>query len=283
MSYPKRAKGWRRLTVEGQSYRWHLKSAGSAPAQVRLQGDHSSGPQVVVTLHGWHDVWLFIGHFDKLGNNPPSITARFAAQVVRFARSHGWNPDKSGPPFYLDYENDTALLSLVRDGTQHSIKLDTSSNAKQAFLTFRELSVEGVSPPQSPAMPSDRHYELTTWPGPSIYTGTTLEQLAQHLEATQQHPNAQVWIHTLDGQSFGVYFNRDFASIGWVTDQGDSADVCDPDYSGHPDAMQPFTIENGQLDEYPQSRCVPKAEGTRALLFFLEHGHKPEWLHWRLN
>ncbi len=123
-------------------------------------------------------------------------------------------------------------------------------------------------------------YKLTTQPECEAYTGESLEQLAQHLEIVQNQTYVQVWIHKEDGQALGVFFNRHFASVGWLTDDGDSATAIDMRYTGPDNALQEFYIEDGQLNEYPERNCLSRPEGLRALLDFMEQGQRPAWLQW---
>lgn len=114
MSYPKRAKGWRQITIDGRLFRWHFDGEvvdRTAPhprettAVLKLQGSASSGRQVRVTLSHWYSPWDFIGQLHRLNNEPPVVTARFAEQAIRFALDHGWEPDVAGEPLNMMYED----------------------------------------------------------------------------------------------------------------------------------------------------------------------------------
>ena len=123
---------------------------------------------------------------------------------------------------------------------------------------------------------------MTTRPAPEKYHGESLEQWTQHLEIVQNQPYFQVWLHKEDGQSLGAYFNCAFAFVLWFGNDGDSAQAFHSEHEGHSE-MQEFYLENGQLDEYPESVCLCKQDGILALLHFFEHGERPKWLAWNEN
>lgn len=140
MSYPKRAKGWRTLTVNQRHFRWRLKiGAEYEHNTVSLRGTSSSGRQVIINLKGWFFLWDFIGHVDKLPNNPHMITPKFVVQAINFALANGWEPEQSGSPIVLDYENNTGVLSRTLGDSTRSISIDTTSDVKLTFPVFKRL------------------------------------------------------------------------------------------------------------------------------------------------
>lgn len=139
MSYPKRKKGWRTITVNQRKFIWRL-GIGVKNTNVVLRGPLSSCRQVIIRLHGWYDIWNWpIGHFDKFPNNPPVITPKFAAQAIDFALKNGWQPNQSGVPIYLDYENNTCILSQIVDKSRREILIDTTTQAKARFPVFLRM------------------------------------------------------------------------------------------------------------------------------------------------
>ena len=140
MSYPKRAKGWRPITVDQRQFRWRLKIGSEEKGNsLHLQGSRSSGRQVVIALKGWFLLWDFVGHFDKLPNNPHEITPKFVSQCITFALMNGWEPEHSGSPLLLDYENNSGTLSQTDGDSCISILIDTTSDREKVFPTFRQI------------------------------------------------------------------------------------------------------------------------------------------------
>jgi hypothetical protein len=110
MSYPKKAEGWRCITVESQRFRWRFV-AGDKASNLILQGSVSSSQQVIVTLTDWRDPWLFVGQTAVPENEPKVVTARFASQAISFALAQGWKPEETGPPMRVDYRDRSFNLS----------------------------------------------------------------------------------------------------------------------------------------------------------------------------
>lgn len=99
MSYPKKTKGYRGITVEGIRYRWLLRS-GPEGSWVTLQGTESGGQQAVVWLRGVPDFWLsFPGPATRIVN----ITPKLVRRMVQQALAQGWEPMQRGGMVSLDY------------------------------------------------------------------------------------------------------------------------------------------------------------------------------------
>ena len=109
MSYPKKAKGWRNLTLHNQKFRWCFV-AKAENSLLKLQGSSSSNQQAIITLQNWRDPWLSIGETDALPNEPKVITAKFARQAVAFALQNGWKPEESGSAIHFDYKDGKFVL-----------------------------------------------------------------------------------------------------------------------------------------------------------------------------
>ena len=82
---------------------------------LKLQGIASSGQQVIVRLHDWHDPWECIGAGDLLKNEPKIISPQFAREAIDFALAHGWIPTEAGPALSIDYRDKS--FSIRRDGS----------------------------------------------------------------------------------------------------------------------------------------------------------------------
>jgi hypothetical protein len=100
MTYPKRTKGFRSITVNGAPYRWcfHL---GQNDSTVTLQGQESSGQQASVTLPGVGDPWLAMPKGEI--TRPALVTPAIVRQIVKEALSRGWKPDKRIAPLNFDF------------------------------------------------------------------------------------------------------------------------------------------------------------------------------------
>ena len=109
MSYPKKAKGWRKLIVDNQQFRWNF-AAKAENGLLKLQGSTSSGQQVIVTLSEWQDTWLSIGQSNVLINEPQVVTSKFASQAIEFALQNGWKPDESGATINFKYKEGNFIL-----------------------------------------------------------------------------------------------------------------------------------------------------------------------------
>jgi len=53
-----------------------------------------------------------------------------------------------------------------------------------------------------------------------------------------------------------------------------------PNYSGAPDAVQDYYLNNGQRDEYPLAWAIPLEDVKRALKEFADHKQRPAWVQW---
>jgi hypothetical protein len=79
-----------------------------------------------------------------------------------------------------------------------------------------------------------------------------------------------VWVHLTGDRAWVTHF----------TEMGGVDSYCrDLGYSG-PDEMVGFLIDNGQLDHLHRYWTVRRAEGMRALEYFLQHGERDPGLSW---
>lgn len=82
--------------------------------------------------------------------------------------------------------------------------------------------------------------------------------------------SGSVWVHVTGKRAWVTHF----------TEQGGADSYCcDAGYSG-PDEMIGFLLSNGQLDEIHRYWTVTRAEGMRALEYFVRHGERDPALSW---
>lgn len=99
MTYPKKAKGFRNITVNEVSYRWRLRME-QKDSTVTLQGQESSGQQAIVTLRGVNDPWLAMPQTktDKFIVTPATIR-----QLINEALRRGWKPNERMAPIKFEF------------------------------------------------------------------------------------------------------------------------------------------------------------------------------------
>jgi hypothetical protein len=124
------------------------------------------------------------------------------------------------------------------------------------------------------------NYEITNQPNNQKVVGHSLDNLRAQLDAIEEVGNAQVWLSKENGESFCALFNEHGAWLLWLEDDNGAVSF-NPDYTGPDEAIEVFYLENGQLDEMLAQNCVDKEKAIRALLYYFEHGQKPDWLDWR--
>ena len=109
MAYSKKTKGWRKIDVDGETFRWRFNV--SETGVLVLQGNKSSSQQLYVLMPEWFDPWLFVSHQHLLKNHPTTITSKFAAEAIHFGLANGWKPQATGSPLQLIYRNQTFIVA----------------------------------------------------------------------------------------------------------------------------------------------------------------------------
>lgn len=67
----------------------------------------------------------------------------------------------------------------------------------------------------------------------------------------------------------------------YLRENGDAGfSTRNPSYSGSPDALIDYYLDNGQHDQYPAAWALPVAEVQRAIEHFIIHSEPPSWLTW---
>ncbi len=88
MAYPSKSKGYRRIIVDGEAFRWRFDTDGPE-AIVTLQGGEHSGQQAWVTLTDVPNWWLSFPQSDR---RPVIVQPRHMAHLIRVVLSRGWTP-----------------------------------------------------------------------------------------------------------------------------------------------------------------------------------------------
>ena len=111
---------------------------------------------------------------------------------------------------------------------------------------------------------------------------TTAVDLHAVLEPYWSHERLAVFLERDGGDSGAVWLHLtgDRAWVTHFTEMGGVDSYCrDVGYSGR-DEMVGFLLDNGQLDDIHRYWTVTRAEGLRALEYFLQHGERDPGLSW---
>jgi hypothetical protein len=95
------------------------------------------------------------------------------------------------------------------------------------------------------------------------------EQLVVYLDRDNGEAGS-VWVHLTGDRAWVVHFTEPGGVDSYCHDLGDSV----------PDQMVGFLLDNGQLDDIHRYWTVTRAEGLRALEYFLQHGERDPVLSW---
>ncbi len=111
MTYPKKLRGWRAITIDEHRYRWKLWPS-SPNSRLEVTGVRKGGQRLAVTLVDWQDPWLAISGMEvkegsmtlltAAANIPEVIASSFVREIIEFGLRHGWNPEASGTPRAVD-------------------------------------------------------------------------------------------------------------------------------------------------------------------------------------
>lgn len=94
-------------------------------------------------------------------------------------------------------------------------------------------------------------------------------------------PFEEVWLESPDGQSMCALINGKLGWLMYLRENGDPGfSSRNPRYSGPPDAVIEYWLNNGQQDLYPAAWALPTADVRRALEFFEREHRPPPWVTW---
>jgi len=79
----------------------------------------------------------------------------------------------------------------------------------------------------------------------------------------------------------GALINGDVGWLMYLRERGDAGfSSRNLAYTGPPDAVLTFVLQNGQEDEYPAAWAYPLATVNEALDYFRTHGAPPSFIQW---
>lgn len=104
MTFPHKQKGWRKIVVDGETYRWHYTQPKEWIGLLMALGTQSGGQQLAVEINflKWN---LWENGVRTAAPGLKSITPKLAAEAIRFGLANGWNPELSGSPVRVEFKN----------------------------------------------------------------------------------------------------------------------------------------------------------------------------------
>lgn len=99
-----------------------------------------------------------------------------------------------------------------------------------------------------------------------------------NLSKKQYH---EIWIDGNDDSHLCALINGNMGYLMYLPDEdGRSFSSRNPDYKGDNNKLLDFSLENGQLDYYPLSWCLPLSTIEKALIYFKESKKCPSFIKW---
>jgi hypothetical protein len=88
-------------------------------------------------------------------------------------------------------------------------------------------------------------------------------------------------VESANGAVLYALINGDLGWLMYLRESGDAGfSSRNPDYSGPPDEMVEYRLDNGQHDHYPRAWAYPIDAIERALDHFRVHGQPPPFITW---
>ena len=109
----------------------------------------------------------------------------------------------------------------------------------------------------------------------------SIEQFGVALDKFARIKEFELWLASPQGQSICMLRNGPNALLMYLRHKdGDSGFTSRGDAQSS--GLAPYTLGNGQVDEYPLSWCINVEQCYKALAyFFVNNGSKPEWVSWQ--
>jgi hypothetical protein len=109
----------------------------------------------------------------------------------------------------------------------------------------------------------------------------SIEDLSVALERYADHAAFELWLAIIDGASICMLRSAEHSFLMHLRFPDDSGLVSGGPSSAEAAAQIQYTLSNGQVDEYPQSWCIPVGRCFDALrYFFANKGQVPSWVSW---
>jgi len=106
------------------------------------------------------------------------------------------------------------------------------------------------------------------------------EEFAPVLRRSNLEPLFELWISAPGGQAMSMLRHGDNAWLMHLRFEGDRGSVTQGAHHG--DETCAYTLANGQVDEYPLSRCIPIEQCYEAIAhFFRNAGARYNLVTWR--
>lgn len=121
MAYPKRRNGWRKIIVDGQTFRWQFRETGEWlwGGELAAQGEKSGCQQLIVEMN--YLTWNKTKGGERIAmTDPPENstqpTPRLATEAIRFGLASNWKPDEHAAPLLIKYsvEGEFRLESPIK-------------------------------------------------------------------------------------------------------------------------------------------------------------------------
>ena len=126
-------------------------------------------------------------------------------------------------------------------------------------------------------------YEITRWPvKPEPEKGDSADQLESALGAIGEKEQFQVWLYDDDTAIACLLCNRELAHHRILSrdGSGESDIALDREHEGEEELTEEIYLENGQLDQFSREVCIPKPEGTDAIIYFFRYQSRSPRLQW---
>lgn len=104
--------------------------------------------------------------------------------------------------------------------------------------------------------------------------------LRPYWQAVRGRQFSEVWLNVGEhGSAFAMLVNGERAWLMYLREAGDTGfSSRTPHYSGPPDALMEFVLDNGQVDEYPMAWTLPVEQTIAACEYFVatQGGRSPK-------
>jgi hypothetical protein len=133
------SRGSRRITVDGDEYRWLVRRRDG---RLRLVAEGVEGGRVLLCDLEPHDLFRRDGSGWQRTRQRRTITSGLVAQLVRHARRNGWDPEAAGGPMRIHtWATDRIAPLDLEAGETDEVALEDLAIAQLGALCF-DLSLD---------------------------------------------------------------------------------------------------------------------------------------------